>query len=52
MAERLQKNLDLLGKWSEKWQMSFNVSKCYHMSIGSKGMNPVLKYKLNEEMLK
>ena len=52
MAERLQKKLDLLGKWGEKWQMSFNVFKCDHMSIGPKENNPVFQYKLNGEVLK
>ena len=27
MAEGLQKDLNLLGEWAGKWQMSFNVSK-------------------------
>ena len=52
MAESLQKNLNLLGEWAEKWQMSFNVSKCYHMSAGPRGNNPVFQYKLNGEILK
>ena len=41
MVENLQMNLDLLGEWAEKWQMSFNVSKYYHMSTGPKGNIPV-----------
>ena len=52
MAENLQRNLDLLGEWAEEWQMSFNVSKCYHMSTGPKGNITVFQYKLNGEILK
>eukprot|EP00794_Sanderia_malayensis_P006479 gene6479-7218_t len=52
MAENLQRNLHLLGQWAEKWKMSFNVSKCYHMSIGPKGNIPAFEYKLNGEILK
>ena len=52
MAENLQRNLDMLGEWAEKWQMSFNVSKCYHMSTGPKGSILVFQCKLNGEILK
>ena len=30
----LQKDLDLLHKWSEDWQMEFNVNKCKVLSVG------------------
>jgi len=32
----LQKDLEALDKWSVKWGMSFNPSKCYVMSISPK----------------
>jgi len=27
-CQQLQKDLDSLGKWAEKWKMMFNHSKC------------------------
>jgi len=32
--ENLQNDLDNLVKWSEKWQMTFNVEKCKVMHLG------------------
>jgi len=32
----LQKDLDSLSEWSEKWQLKFNPAKCKLMHIGSK----------------
>ena len=29
----LQRDLGKLGLWAEKWQMVFNPSKCYQMSV-------------------
>ena len=31
-----QEGLDNLIKWSQDWQMEFNVDKCHIMHIGSK----------------
>jgi len=36
--EALQNDLDLLVKWSEEWQMNFNVKKCIVMHIGKNNM--------------
>jgi len=33
--ELLQKYLDTLIMWAEKWQMKFNVDKCRVMHVGS-----------------
>lgn len=41
---RLQDDIDALMRWSEKWLLSFNVSKCRVMHIGSR--NPGLSYSL------
>ena len=32
----LQTDLTELEKWSDKWQMQFNLSKCVHLSITNK----------------
>lgn len=32
----LQKNIDLLYTWSQKWGMEFNPKKCAHISVGNK----------------
>ena len=33
---KLQKDLEILGKWAENWGMRFNATKCYIMSIKKK----------------
>ena len=30
----LQNDLDLLHRWSQHWQLKFNVSKCKHLHFG------------------
>ena len=40
---RLQANLNSLVKWARDWLLRFNVSKCKHMSIGTK---PVTSYSI------
>jgi hypothetical protein len=40
--ENLQRALDLLCEWAEKWGMSFNVQKCKIMHIGKN--NPCYEY--------
>ena len=36
---QLQDDLNSLSKWSKQWRLSFNVSKCVHLSFGT-GKNP------------
>ena len=43
--EALQNDLDLLVKWSNEWQMKFNVQKCKVMHIGKNNME--YKYTMN-----
>jgi len=43
--EDLQNDLDLLVKWSDEWQMKFNVQKCKVMHIGKNNME--YKYTMN-----
>ena len=37
--EILQKDLEMLTSWANKWQMSFNVSKCKVLSITKKPLS-------------
>jgi hypothetical protein len=45
----LQSALDKLCQWSEKWGMSFNISKCKVMHFGRN--NPEHMYSMNGEAL-
>ena len=47
---RLQNDINLLFKWSEKWQLPFNTSKCKVLHIGR--CNPCHRYKINGKPLK
>ncbi|KAK8727094.1 hypothetical protein OTU49_009939, partial [Cherax quadricarinatus] len=44
-VRELQKDLDKLYSWSEKWQMQFNVDKCKVLKLGS--VHNPSTYKLN-----
>ena len=37
--KQLQKDLEKIGEWSEKWQMPFNLDKCKVMHIGHKNIS-------------
>ena len=45
-SESLQKDLDSLANWSQKWMLNFNASKCKVMHVGHK-LNT--KYYMNEQ---
>ena len=36
---KLQKDLQAINRWSEEWQMLFNVDKCKVMHIGKENQN-------------
>ena len=36
---KLQKDLQAINRWSEEWQMLFNVDKCKVMHIGKEKQN-------------
>ena len=42
----LQKNVDALGDWADRWCMKFNPSKCVHMCVGL-GTTPTFALLLN-----
>ena len=38
---QLQQDIDKLLRWSERWQMPFNISKCKNLHIGRTNHNHV-----------
>ncbi len=42
----LQKDLDNLSEWSEKWLLKFHPAKCKHMHVGRHNIDPTV-YNLN-----
>ena len=47
--QSLQDDLDKLVKWSEKWQMLFNIGKCKSIHIGHRNMDK--EYKMGDAVL-
>ena len=43
-TKKLQDDLNTLIKWSESWQMNFNPTKCYNLSIHRKNQPVEYKY--------
>jgi len=41
-ATLLQKDLDALTQWAQKWMMNFNTNKCVHLTITRKASLLVL----------
>ena len=51
-TESLQEDLNHLIRWSDKWQMSFNSTKCYELKVTRK-TNPIAyNYNINGVALK
>ena len=48
-GDQLQKDLDALSKWSDKWQLPFNVLKCKILHIGNN--NPCRRYTMKGKQL-
>jgi hypothetical protein len=46
---RIQKDLDILGEWSTRNQMPFNIGKCKVMHVGKKNIKS--DYKLTDQVL-
>ena len=49
--DNLQKDLDALSLWQDKWQLKFNPKKCYVMQIIRARNRTVREYYLNGEEL-
>ena len=50
-AGRLQRDLDTLTTWQNKWQMAFNAQKCYVMRISHARSPHQFTYTLNNTIL-
>ena len=48
---KLQADLQKLNEWAEQWQMNFNASKCFVMSIGTVRNKKCFDYTLKGTML-
>ena len=44
-ARQMQRNLDSLSRWAEKWGMAFNASKCKVMHFGARNVR--YEYEMN-----
>jgi ribonucleases P/MRP protein subunit RPP40 len=44
--EELQRGLDLVGGWADKWQLRFNVEKCKTMHLGWLNQATTFQYKM------
>jgi ribonuclease P/MRP protein subunit RPP40 len=49
-SQELQKGIDKLARWTEEWQMKFNVDECKVMHIGQ--TNPEATYNMNGKELR
>ena len=49
--ELLQKDLDKLRDWSQKWLLEFNESKCKVMHISVRNTNPNYEYYMNDAVV-
>ena len=45
--QQIQSDLDHLSSWAERWQLNFNVSKCYHLRITNKKTSHSFCYSIN-----
>ena len=50
-CRELQRDLDRLNQWSERWLMKFNTSKCKVMKMGHSKYRPNFEYSLAGERL-
>lgn len=50
-AKILQADLDAVTSWCDKWKMSLNIKKCYHVKFTNKINKLVTAYRINETAL-
>lgn len=50
-AKILQTDLDAVTSWCDKWKMSLNIKKCYHVKFTNKINKLVTSYRINETAL-
>ena len=51
-CEMLQKDLDIVNKWADSWQMAFNLGKCYLVRVTNKKRSLKHCYRLQGEEIK
>ena len=45
----LQRDIDKIYEWSQKWKLEFNAEKCHVMEMGKSKRRPVWDYKMGQE---
>ena len=50
-SRKLQNDIDILCNWDSRWQMRFNVAKCYAMHMTHKRKPLLSSYKMNGSFL-
>ena len=48
----LQRDLDIINKWAESWQMTFNLSKCELVQVTNKKLWDIASACLQGEQIK
>ena len=51
-SEALQRDLDTIHQWSQRWLMEFNTEKCSVIHMGESRKRPKASYKLGEGCIK
>ena len=46
-CQDLQKDINTLCNWESKWQMKFNIDKCYIVQVTHKGNALLMTYNMN-----
>jgi len=44
--KRLQRDLDLIGDWADKWQLRFNLEKCKTMHLEGASQETRVRYEM------
>lgn len=50
-CRELQRDLDKIKQWSEKWKLDFNTKKCHVIEMGTSKNRPHWQYKLGDDII-
>lgn len=50
-CEELQRDIDKVWEWSNRWQMEFNSGKCKKMEFGKSNRRCIYNYKMGNETI-